>query len=171
MIMIVLRLGCQHCMARFRPDFLGLGVQKGGTTSLDAMLRQHPDVLLPDRKELQFFSLHYNLGEAWYGGRAINPQLVSPLKPARQRSTEEIPSPSILSEGRRAQGLCPKPSPKLVFSPFNQVKLIPPKEQTEMFGRYREPDYDDLESEDDDNELDSDEDNEVLRQSLQRARM
>jgi len=40
-----------------------------------------------------------------------------------------------------------------------------------MFGRYREPDYDDLESEDDDNELDSDEDNEVLRQSLQRARM
>lgn len=105
------------------------------------------------------------------GGRAINPQLVSPLKPARQRSTEEIPSPSILSEGRRAQGLCPKPSPKLVFSPFNQVKLIPPKEQTEMFGRYREPDYDDLESEDDDNELDSDEDNEVLRQSLQRARM
>ena len=105
------------------------------------------------------------------GGRAINPQLVSPLKPARQRSTEEMPSPSILSEGRRAQGLCPKPSPKLVFSPFNQVKLIPPKEQTEMFGRYREPDYDDLESEDDDNELDSDEDNEVLRQSLQRARM
>ena len=97
MIMIVLRLGCQHCMARFRPDFLGLGVQKGGTTSLDAMLRQHPDVLLPDRKELQFFSLHYNLGEAWYGGQFAAAQpgqccgeitpyyLFHPLAPARIR--------------------------------------------------------------------------------------
>ena len=97
MIMIVLRLGCQHCMARFRPDFLGLGVQKGGTTSLDAMLRQHPDVLLPDCKELQFFSLHYSLGEAWYGGQFAAAQpgqccgeitpyyLFHPLAPARIR--------------------------------------------------------------------------------------
>ena len=95
MIMTVLRLGCQHCMARFRPDFLGLGVQKGGTTSLDAMLRQHPDVLLPDRKELQFFSLHYSLGEAWYGAQFAAAQpgqccgeitpyyLFHPLAPAR----------------------------------------------------------------------------------------
>ena len=84
-------------MARFRPDFLGLGVQKGGTTSLDTMLRQHPDVLLPDRKELHYFSLHYSLGEAWYGGQFAAAQpgqccgeitpyyLFHPLAPGRIR--------------------------------------------------------------------------------------
>ena len=41
--------------------FLGLGVQKGGTTTLDALLRQHPGLALPRSKELRYFSLHYGL--------------------------------------------------------------------------------------------------------------
>ena len=48
------------------PDFLGVGVQKGGTTTLQAMLQEHPGVFLPPAKELQFFSLHYGEGEGWY---------------------------------------------------------------------------------------------------------
>ena len=52
-----------------RPGFLGLGVQKGGTTTLDALLRQHPGLALPRSKELQYFSLHYGLGDAWYAGQ------------------------------------------------------------------------------------------------------
>ena len=48
------------------PNFLGLGVQKGGTTSLQLLLEQHPGAYLPPAKELHYFSLHYAAGEAWY---------------------------------------------------------------------------------------------------------
>ena len=48
------------------PDFLGIGVQKGGTTTLQRLLEQHPDLFLPKQKELHYFSLHYSRGEAWY---------------------------------------------------------------------------------------------------------
>ncbi|MCG8449817.1 MAG: sulfotransferase domain-containing protein [Pirellulales bacterium] len=36
-------------------DFLIIGAQKSGTTSLWAYLRTHPDLFLPKRKELHFF--------------------------------------------------------------------------------------------------------------------
>lgn len=48
------------------PSFLGIGAQKGGTTTLQALLGQHPAVFLPAAKELHFFSLHYGRGQAWY---------------------------------------------------------------------------------------------------------
>jgi hypothetical protein len=48
------------------PDFLGLGAQKGGTTTLQRLLEQHPGAYLPPAKELHYFSLHYAAGEAWY---------------------------------------------------------------------------------------------------------
>lgn len=51
------------------PQFLGLGVQKGGTTTLQRLLEQHPQVWLPPAKELQFFSLHYARGPQWYASR------------------------------------------------------------------------------------------------------
>lgn len=36
-------------------DFIVCGTQKGGTKALDAYLREHPEVCLPQRKELHFF--------------------------------------------------------------------------------------------------------------------
>ena len=51
------------------PQFLGLGVQKGGTTTLQRLLEQHPQVWLPPEKELHFFSLHYARGQRWYADR------------------------------------------------------------------------------------------------------
>ena len=53
-------------MAAPLPDFLGLGTQKGGTTTLHRLLGQHPDVFLPACKEVHFFDQNYNSGEAWY---------------------------------------------------------------------------------------------------------
>lgn len=38
-----------------RLDFLIAGVQKAGTTALFHYLRQHPDVFMPEQKELHFF--------------------------------------------------------------------------------------------------------------------
>ena len=39
------------------PDFLGLGTQKGGTTSLHQLLHAHPQVHIPAAKELHYFDL------------------------------------------------------------------------------------------------------------------
>ncbi|MEM0985616.1 MAG: sulfotransferase [Pseudomonadota bacterium] len=49
-------------------NFLVLGVQKGGTTWICDMLRQHPDVFIPTWKELRFFNRDANFqkGYAWY---------------------------------------------------------------------------------------------------------
>ena len=49
------------------PDFLGLGVQKGGTTTLHRLLRTHPGVALAPAKEVHYFTLHYEQGPRWYG--------------------------------------------------------------------------------------------------------
>jgi hypothetical protein len=50
------------------PTFLVIGAQKCGTTWLEAMLRQHPEVFVPVTKELHFFdkSYHYDRGLEWY---------------------------------------------------------------------------------------------------------
>ena len=40
---------------RKRIDFMIAGVQKGGTTSLDAYLRQHPEIAMAKKKEVHFF--------------------------------------------------------------------------------------------------------------------
>ena len=53
-------------MAAPLPDFLGLGTQKGGTTTLHRLLGQHPEVYLPACKEVHFFDQNYSSGEAWY---------------------------------------------------------------------------------------------------------
>jgi hypothetical protein len=49
-----------------KPDFLIIGAQKCGTSSLFHYLRQHPDLSLPLLKEIQFFSLEYSMGWKWY---------------------------------------------------------------------------------------------------------
>ena len=49
------------------PDFLGLGVQKGGTTTLHTLLAAHPQLMLPQKKELHFFTHRYWRGKRWYG--------------------------------------------------------------------------------------------------------
>jgi len=51
---------------RVLPDFLVIGVMKGGTTSLFQYLARHPQVNPPFRKEIKFFDLHYGQGSNWY---------------------------------------------------------------------------------------------------------
>lgn len=49
-----------------KPDFIIIGAQKCGTSSLFKYLEQHPDIILPDRKELHFFDQFYPRGLDWY---------------------------------------------------------------------------------------------------------
>ena len=48
------------------PDFLGLGTQKGGTTSLHQWLSSHPRVFLPACKEVHYFDLQPEQPPRWY---------------------------------------------------------------------------------------------------------
>jgi len=49
------------------PNFLVVGAEKAGTTTLAGMLRQHREVFMSDPKELRFFSEHnWSRGLGWY---------------------------------------------------------------------------------------------------------
>jgi Sulfotransferase domain len=52
--------------ARLRPNFLVVGAQKAGTTSLHRYLAEHPAVLPASVKEVRYFNHFYTNGEAWY---------------------------------------------------------------------------------------------------------
>lgn len=51
---------------RALPDFLILGGQRCGSTSLHSMICGHPQVLGPSQKEPHFFDLHHARGERFY---------------------------------------------------------------------------------------------------------
>ncbi len=48
------------------PDFLGIGAPQCGTTWLHHNLRQHPDLYLPEVKEIHYFDLLQHRGLLWY---------------------------------------------------------------------------------------------------------
>jgi hypothetical protein len=59
---------------RVLPDFLILGAQKAGTSSLYAYLAGHPQIAPALAKEIHFFDYNFERGEAWY--RAHFPTLL-----------------------------------------------------------------------------------------------
>jgi hypothetical protein len=80
------------------PDFVIIGAQRGGTTSLHAYLGAHPQVVTPATKELHFLTDRYERGLDWYlgqfpfsvpvgtiTGEATPYALFHPLAPARLR--------------------------------------------------------------------------------------
>lgn len=52
---------------RHSPDFLIIGAQKAGTTSLHAYLKEHPRIAASlGPKELHYFNLYHHKGLSWY---------------------------------------------------------------------------------------------------------
>lgn len=49
-----------------RVSFIGIGAQKAASSWLHDILSDHPQVVMPAVKELDFFSYHYENGAAWY---------------------------------------------------------------------------------------------------------
>ncbi len=49
------------------PNFIVIGAQKSGTSSMFSYLRQHPQIVRPIFKEPFYFDRHYERGLAWYG--------------------------------------------------------------------------------------------------------
>lgn len=72
---------------RLMPDFIIIGAQRGGTTSLYNYLAEHPGIGAASIKEVHFFdSRHFAQGEAWY--RAHFPTTIRKyvVERARRRS-------------------------------------------------------------------------------------
>ena len=76
------------------PDFLVVGAQKSGTTSLFVLLSKHPQLFLPSRKELQFFSspMLFPKGLKWYAEEYFDAcpegKLAGEVSPQYMYSTE-----------------------------------------------------------------------------------
>lgn len=51
---------------RMIPDFLIIGAQKGGTSSLFYYLKFHPQIKRPIKKEIHFFNIYFDKGIDWY---------------------------------------------------------------------------------------------------------
>jgi len=94
------------------PDFLIIGVQKGGTSSLYSYLTDHPQVASAFKKELHYFdSDKFGKGEGWYrsnfppptsenGHRVITGEaspyyLYHPLAP--QRAAQVVPNARLIA--------------------------------------------------------------------------
>ena len=45
--------------------FFGIGAQRAGTIWGHNCLSEHPDVFMPNDKEIQFFSQHFEQGIPW----------------------------------------------------------------------------------------------------------
>ena len=53
-------------MERIKPAFLGIGAQKCASSWVYRVLSDHPEVLVTEPKELDFFSCFYDRGFQWY---------------------------------------------------------------------------------------------------------
>jgi hypothetical protein len=63
------RMGTTTAWLRLQPDFILIGVQRGGTTSLFRALMAHPQVVRPTfHKGVNYFDLNYHRGMNWYRG-------------------------------------------------------------------------------------------------------
>lgn len=48
------------------PNFIGIGAQRAATTWVYNCLKEHPEVLISEEKELHFFNRNFDKGVAWY---------------------------------------------------------------------------------------------------------
>jgi len=85
---------------RALPDLLIIGAQRCGTSSLYKYLGRHPQVVASTRKETEYFSGRYALGEHWY--RAHFPSTRSITRGDVERITFEA-TPDYMLDPRAAE--------------------------------------------------------------------
>ncbi len=90
------------------PNFIIIGSQRCGTTSLYTYLAQHPQILTPIKKEMDFFSWHFDRGIDWYLAH------FPPMPEGEQFLTGEA-SPSYFDSLE---------APERLYSAFPEVKLV-----------------------------------------------
>ena len=101
---------------RVMPDFLIIGAQKCGTTSLYTYLEQHPCVIPAFRKELNFFDLGFGRGTIWY--RAYFPTLFY------KQQIEKVNRQNAITGEATPQYLFHPLAPERVATTLPNIKLI-----------------------------------------------
>jgi hypothetical protein len=92
------------------PTFLGIGVQRGGSTWLHTLLASHPDVYMPTiRKEIRFFDRYYGNGLKWYEGFFCPPEDANKYKAIGEISPEYYECQDC---------------PERIFNTFPHIKMI-----------------------------------------------
>jgi hypothetical protein len=88
------------------PDFLGIGAQKAGTTWLWENLRRHPEIFVPEKKELHYFDNKFDRSLRYYTQR---------FEEARGRVKGEITP---------AYGILPRERIRFIRAIMPRVRLI-----------------------------------------------
>jgi hypothetical protein len=101
---------------RLLPDFLIIGTQRGGTTSLYRYLQAHPCISPASTKEVHFFDMRFHKGLAWY--RAHFPSRIE------QYAVERLHGHRLVTGEASALYLFHPHTPKRVAETLPSVKLI-----------------------------------------------
>lgn len=73
---------------RVFPDYLIIGAQKAGTSSLKNYLWNHPNIIKAFKKEVKYFDCNYSRGERWY---RLHFPLINELQGEKQITGEASP--------------------------------------------------------------------------------
>jgi hypothetical protein len=107
---------------RTLPDFLILGAAKAGTSSLYALLCQHPQVLPASRKEVHYFDWGYDRGLRWY-------RSFFPLSLHMRLKTLALGRPAVCGEG----------SPYYLFHPHSPRRIAGVLPGAKLIALLRDP--------------------------------
>lgn len=84
------RMGTATAPLRLQPDFIMIGAQRCGTTSLFRALMAHPQVVRPTfHKGINYFDLNYQRGMGWYRGHF-------PIAEVARHNTARFGGPVVL---------------------------------------------------------------------------
>jgi hypothetical protein len=100
------------------PDFLIIGAQKAGTSSLFRWLGESPGVELPEAKEVHFFDLQFDRGVDWY--------------------RDQFPAPASRARGR-GKALTGEASPYYLFHPLAPERIKEVVPEVRLLALVRDP--------------------------------
>ncbi len=105
-----------------QPDYLIIGAQKSGTTSLYAYLNQHPQVVPAEKKEVHFFDLNFSNGVEWY--RQQFARMAKSISPENESYSEDKYIRGFITGEASPYYVFHPLVPQRVYQTFPQVKLI-----------------------------------------------
>ena len=97
------------------PDFIIIGAQKAGTSSLYAYLTKHPLIQAASTKEIHFFDTGFSKGKSWY--RKHFPSIIDKLK-------AKLKGKSMITGEASPYYLFHPLAPTRIFKTLPKVKLI-----------------------------------------------
>ena len=105
------------------PDFVIIGAQKAGTTTLYNSLKRHPGIAPASHKELFFFDLQYHRGPMWYRAHF-------PYRPSRW---------PVMTRGRSQRLLSGESTPNYLFHPHAPGRMAAVIPQAKLLVLLRNP--------------------------------